>query len=406
MELYYPLVLDGATGTELQKRGYDGSVSTEQWVIEHPEAIQDLHDKYIKAGSDIVYAPTFGANRVKLEEAGIFNKVGEYNKKLVEIAKSGVRGRALIAGDMSPTGKFLAPVGDTSFEEFYDIYKEQAQALEDAGVDLFAVETMMTVPEARAAVLAIRDVSSKPIIVSFTCEKSGRTLTGSDVAAALLIFQGMGVDAFGLNCSVGPDDLLTQIKRLREYSELPLIAKPNAGMPINLDGNTRYDCPPEEFTRSIEDFAEAGVDIFGGCCGTTPEHIETISRKLADLTMVKPDPKALKGKLPAATEKDPALVDPDVELGEIYAADDSLGEKIEEANAGDAPVISVRINRTEEAEVFADFQQDIRKALCIVSDDAEALETALRLYQGRPLYAGNLPDDVLVPLAEKYGIII
>ena len=198
MELYFPLVLDGANGTELQKRGYDGSICTETWVLEHPEVMMQLQKEYIEAGSNVIYAPTFGANRVKLEENGIFNQVADYNKRLVAVSREAAEGTgALVAGDIATTGKFLAPVGDVTFDELYDIYHEQAEAIADAGADMFVIETIMTVPDARAALLAVRDVTDKPVLVSFTCDEKGRTLTGSDVLAAMVIMQGMEADAFG-----------------------------------------------------------------------------------------------------------------------------------------------------------------------------------------------------------------
>ena len=265
MELYFPAVLDGATGTELQKRGYTGGGCAEAWLLEHPDAILDVQRRYVAAGSNIIYTPTFGANRVKLEANGIFNRVEEFNLRLAALSKEAAAGRALVAGDIAPTGLFLAPLGTAGFEELVEIYAEQAAALEKAGVDLFVIETMMTLPEARAALLAVRSVSKKPVIVSFTCDENGRTLTGTDAAAALTVMQGMGADAFGLNCSVGPREILEQMERLRPWAEIPLAAKPNAGLPRTVDGRTVYDCPPEEFAECARGFAENGVALFGGC---------------------------------------------------------------------------------------------------------------------------------------------
>ena len=230
MELRFPLILDGATGTELQKRGYTGDVCAEQWTLDHPDAIIDIQRGYVAAGSQVVYTPTFGANRRKLEESGLFNCTADYNRRLAELSAQAVQGKALRAGDMSPTGAFLSPLGDVSFEELVDIYTEQAAGLERAGVDLFVIETMMTLSDARAAVLAVRSVSDKPIFVTFTCDENGRSVSGTDITAALVVLQGMGIDAFGLNCSAGPEQMLLQLKRLREYARVPLIAKPNAGM--------------------------------------------------------------------------------------------------------------------------------------------------------------------------------
>jgi len=405
MELHFPIILDGATGTQLQLRGYAGGISAEQWVLEHPEAIEDLHSKYIEAGSQVVYAPTFGANRVKLEESGVFNQVSEYNHRLVEIAKKNADGRALVAGDISSTGKILAPLGDTRFEELYEIYLEQAEALEDAGVDLFVIETMMSVPEARAALLAVKSVSSKPVFVSFTCNENGRTVMGTDPAAALVLFQRMGVDIFGLNCSTGPDQMLKQIRRLNRYAEVPLMAKPNAGLPQIVNGETVYDCPPDEFTALQDEFAAAGVGVFGGCCGTSPDHVRLIAEKAKHGPFVRPEPD-FGGKIAVPTEKDLYLLPPDLEIGRIYPCDDLLEDAFDEVDDSDDLIMTIEIKSEDELPDFEDVQFAIPRPLCILCNDAELLEKALRLYQGCAIYAGDLGDEELVPLSRKYGLII
>ena len=224
MEIRFPLILDGATGTELQKHGYAGDVSAEQWTLAHPDIMREIQRGYVAAGSQVLYTPTFGANRQKLEERGIFNRTADFNRRLAALSREAADGRAWIAGDLAPTGLFLAPLGEASFEDLVDIYTEQAAGLEEAGVDLFVIETMMTLSDARAAVLAVRSVSDKPIFVSFTCDESGRSLSGTDVTAALTVLQGMGISAFGLNCSTGPEQMLVQLRRLREYARVPLIA--------------------------------------------------------------------------------------------------------------------------------------------------------------------------------------
>ena len=226
MEIRFPLILDGATGTELQKRGYGGDVSAEQWTLEHPDVIVGIQRGYVAAGSQVLYTPTFGANRQKLEERSIFNQTADYNRRLAALSREAAGGKAWIAGDLAPTGLFLAPLGEASFEDLVDIYTEQAAGLEAAGVDLYVIETMMTLSDARAAVLAVRSVSDKPIFVSFTCDESGRSLSGTDVTAALTVLQGMGISAFGLNCSTGPEQMLVQLRRLREYARVPLIPTP------------------------------------------------------------------------------------------------------------------------------------------------------------------------------------
>lgn len=405
MELYSPYILDGATGTQLQLRGYDGSECTEKWVLEHPGELIGLQEEYLRAGSRILYTPTFGANRVKLEENGIFNQVEEYNLRLAALTKKAAAGRALVAGDMAPTGKFLAPLGDMSFEDLTDVYREQAAALEKAGVDLFIVETLMTVSDARAALLAIREVSRKPVIISFTCDASGQTLMGSDVTALVTIFQGMGADAFGLNCSVGPDELLKQFRRMRPYAEVPLLAKPNAGMPKIRDGQTVYECEPEEFTAHTEELAQAGVALFGGCCGTSPAHIARIREKLEGVLPAKPQPWALAGKLPLATEKQVFPTDPAVSAPVPIPAGPDLTERLEEVMESGLPLVSVAVSSKADVEYLADCQGDISKPLCLAAEDAGILEAALRVYQGRAMYDGNLPEEALRPLAEKYGLI-
>lgn len=405
MELYFPAVLDGATGTELQKRGYTGGGCAEAWLLEHPDAILDVQRRYVDAGSDIIYTPTFGANRVKLEANGIFNRVEEFNLRLAALSKEAAAGRALVAGDIAPTGLFLAPLGTASFEELVEIYTEQAAALEKAGVDLFVIETMMTLPEARAALLAVKSVSAKPVLVSFTCDEHGRTLTGTDPAAALVVMQGMGADAFGLNCSVGPREILEQMERLRPWAEIPLAAKPNAGLPRTVDGRTVYDCPPEEFAECARGFAENGVALFGGCCGTDEGHIAALRAALADVVTAPPAPD-FGGMIPCASEKDAFLLDPAAEMPEPFACDGELADNIEDAQDEGAETVAVRVETLADAEDFADAQYAVKVPIFIESADAAALEAALRAYQGRAIYSGPLADDVLVPLAEKYGLII
>ena len=360
MELHFPLILDGATGTQLQKRGMTSGVCSEQWVLEHPATIQELQRDYIAAGSQIVYACTFGANRVKLEENGIFGQVRDYNMRLVALSKEAAAGKAWVAGDIAPTGKFLAPMGDMTFEELVEIYTEQAAALEEAGVDLFVIETMMTLPEARAAVLAVKSVSRKPVFVSFTCDEKGRTLTGTDVAAALLVMQGMG--------------------------------------------KTVYRCTPEEFAACVPELAAAGVAIYGGCCGTEAGHIQRLAACTRDADIQPPKPER-PDLLPLATEKVPALLPADVSCGAVLPCDENLGDALEAAEESADPVTAIRIEGAEQLPVFAENQFAVTKPLCILTEDAAVLEQALRLYQGRAMYEGDLPEAVLAPLRGKYGLV-
>lgn len=405
MQIRFPLILDGATGTELQKCGYKGDVSAEQWVLDNPESIVGIQKGYVAAGSNVLYSPSFGANRRKLEEHGIFNRTADYNRRLAALSQKAADGRAFVAGDISPTGLFLSPLGEASFEELVDIYTEQAAGLEQAGVDLFVIETMMTLSDARAAVLAVRSVSDKPIFVTFTCDENGRSLSGTDITAALTVLQGMGIDAFGLNCSAGPAEMLPQIKRLREFSRVPLIVKPNAGMPEIQGGKTVYNCPPEQFVELVPEFLASGVAIFGGCCGTTSEHIAALSKALQNAEPVAPAPK-FADLLPASTEKLTAYLPVDARHGTILTVTDELEDELSDALDTDDAMVAVRLDTWDEVELFADCQYMISKPLCIVCDDADILEAALRAYQGRPLYEGTLPDSALAPLVSKYGVII
>ena len=405
MELRFPLILDGATGTELQKYGLGGGDCPEAWILEHPDVIREIQRAYVEAGSDVIYAPTFGANRIKLEAQGYRHAVEDFNLRLAALSRGAAAGKALVAGDIAPTGHFLSPLGDVSFEELVETYTEQATALEKAGVDLFVIETMMTVAEARAAVLAVRSVSRKPIFVSFTCDEKGRTLSGSDVVAVLQIMQGMEIDAFGLNCSVGPEEMVTQLRRLHEYAQVPLIAKPNAGIPEIRGDETVYNCPPEQFTAHLQEMAEAGVRIFGGCCGTTAEHIRALKTGTALLQPAQILPQRT-DLLPPATEKEVFWLDPAVEIGEVISCSEDLEEDLLDAMDEDTPVIALAIRETKDLELFAENQYMIRKPLCLVCEDIGLLEQALRLYQGRALYCGALPEEALVPLVRKYGLLL
>ncbi len=405
MEMHFPLILDGATGTELQKRGYMGNVSAEQWVLDNPKSIIEIQKGYVEAGSNVVYSPSFGANRRKLEEHGIFNRTEEYNRRLAELSQKAVGGKAWVAGDISPTGMFLSPLGEASFEELVDIYTEQAAGLESAGVDLFVIETMMTLSDARAAVLAVRSVSDKPIFVTFTCDESGRSLSGTDVTAALTVLQGMGISAFGLNCSAGPEQMLIQLRRLREYARIPLIAKPNAGMPQIINGKTVYNCSPDEFVAYADEILAAGVAVFGGCCGTTEKHIAALSKALFGKKIVPPAPQH-SDMLPASTEKMPMYLPTDAKHGKVLDVTDALEDILSDELDTDDVMVAIRLSGWEDVDIFADCQYMISKPLCIVCDDAEVLESALRVYQGRALYEGNLSADDLKPLCDKYGLII
>lgn len=403
MNITFPLLLDGAMGTQLHKKGLTPGCCPEQWVLEHPEVCESIQRAYVDAGSQVIYAPTFGASSAVLENHGIFSEVESYNRALVGLARRTAGDRALVAGDISSIGAMLYPLGDTSFEELYGVYLEQAQALENAGVDLFVIETMTNIAEARAALLAVKEVSTKPVFVSFSCDANGKTMMGTDVCAALQIMQSMGADAFGLNCSVGPAEMLPQIKRLFEHAYIPLIAKPNAGLPESVDGETVFSVDAETFAGYIPALAEAGASIFGACCGSDETYIAAIRKALDGVSVKAPAPKKTE-LFPCATEKELFLLDPALEDMEVYPCDDELEDNISEPDKGE--VLGIEIKSLEDVAAFSDVQYAIRNPLCLVCDDAALLEKALRAYQGTAIYSGALGENVLLPLAKKYGLIL
>lgn len=404
MELYLPLILDGATGTELQKRGFRGDIAAEQWVLDHPDTILEIQRGYADAGSDVLYSPTFGGNRVKLEESRIFNRTEEINERLALLSKKAAAGHALVAGDLAPTGLFTVPLGDATFDELVEIYSEQVAGLERAGVDLYVIETMMTISDARAALTAVRNLTDKPVLVSFTCDENGKTITGSDAEAALVILQSMGASAFGLNCSVGPEDLVPTFQRLRRYARVPLAAKPNAGKPELVDGKTVYRCEPEQFAACVPAYAASGVQLFGGCCGTDARFIRVLREAVMKETMVPPCPEYT-DKLICATEKHVFEIDPSAACGRILVPGPELADSIDAENASPDPFISVRLNTLEDAELLTDEIYELEKPLCIVCDDAGVLEYMLKAYNGRALYDGSLPEETLSRLRDRYGLI-
>lgn len=405
-----PVLLDGATGVQLQERGMPRGACTEAWILDHPDALLELQRAYVDAGSQVLLAPTFGANRAALARHGIEGKTEAYNKRLVELSRQAAGGKALVAADLSPTGLFIPPFGETPFDELVDIYAQQARACEEAGADLFVLETATTMPDARAAVLAVRSVSRKPVWVSFTCDENGRTLSGTDVLAAMIIMQGMGVSAFGLNCSAGPEAMLEQLRRLTPYAAVPLIAKPSAGLPGTANGETVYRCPPEEFARYAEEMAAAGVRVFGGCCGTGPEHIAALKQAVERLDFTKfTPPERDPDVIPCASEREARFITPDVDVGEAIECTPDLMEDILNAEE-DCPqgALKIAVLEQDDLDIFAENQYAVKDALCLYSDVPELLEGALRAYQGRAFWDGTveLEPEFLQEMSDKYGLIL
>ena len=270
-------LMDGATGSNLMKAGMPRGVCTEQWVLKHPDAILTLQSAYKAAGSDMVYAPTFCANRIALSGYGLQDDVSRMNRELVALSKKAVGSGVLVAGDMTTTGKPADPEDSDGYQQLLDAYRAQAEALISAGADLIGVETMMGVNECVAAIEAIRSLGDIAVICTLSVQSDGKCYFDGSVFEAAEILEALGADAIGVNCSTGPDQLESVIRTLKNTCTLPIIAKPNAGMPkISDSGEAVYSMEAGEFARHMERLVEAGASLIGGCCGTTPEFIEAL----------------------------------------------------------------------------------------------------------------------------------
>lgn len=278
------VILDGATGSNLRAAGMPVGVCAEQWIYEHPQVILDLQRAYVEAGSQVLYAPTFSANRVGLGMHGLESQLGFLNRELVALAKEAAGGNALVAGDITTTGKILEPQGDTTYQELYDIYREQITVLAEAGVDLLVAETMLTVEETLVALDAAQSVCDLPVMCSLTLQADGSAMYGGNAVEMVEALQEMGAAAVGLNCSVGPDQLEAVVRSMKAAARVPLIVKPNAGMPdIDSQGHAHYSMGPSQFAESMKTLIESGARLVGGCCGTTPEHIRLLAQAVKDL---------------------------------------------------------------------------------------------------------------------------
>ncbi len=274
-----PLVLDGGMGTQLFDMGLGVSQCPHAWNIEHPDKVRAIHKAYYDAGADIIFTNTFGANKYRLSQFELQNKVSELNQGGVEAAKHLGDRPYLIAGDIGPTGYLLQPYGEHHPDDFVQCFRDQAHALEQAGVDLFAIETQSDPQEALATIKGIRKESTKPIIVSFSFQfgKQGhRTMMGTSPKEALEAVQDTDIQGFGVNCGEGMEKYLDLIPILRPLTTLPLMVKPNAGVPEMVGGITKYSESQSDFQRMIPQILSAGADLIGGCCGTTPDHIRVI----------------------------------------------------------------------------------------------------------------------------------
>ena len=271
------LLLDGATGSNLMASGMPRGICTETWVIEHKEIFQELQRAYIAAGSQVIYAPTFGGNRINLAKHGLTDRIEEINRTLVGYSRELAGDGVYVAGDITTSGSFITADGDYTYDDAFKMYQEQVKILADAGIDLIAAETMINIEETLAAVDAANSVCDLPIMCTMTVESDGSIFSGGNAIEAAVSLEAAGADAVGINCSVGPDQLVSVVRSIKENVSIPVIAKPNAGMPtIDDKGNAVYSMNPEDFASYMKILIENGASVVGGCCGTTPAFIRAL----------------------------------------------------------------------------------------------------------------------------------
>ena len=415
--------LDGAMGTQLQRRGLPLGAVPELANLEHPDWLADIHRSYVEAGSDILYANTFGANREKLARSG--RTVAEVVSAGVALARQAAAGRALVALDVGPLGQLLEPNGTLRFEEAYDRFAEVMEAGAAAGADLVVIETMADLNEARAALLAAKERTSLPVLVSMSFEADRRTFLGCGVASMALTLSGLGADAIGINCSLGPLEMAPLVDELKRWTDLPLLLKPNAGLPDPAGGG--YDIGPEQFAAALAGLGRAGVQLLGGCCGTGPEHIALLRRELggarrarraaavpaavcSGTRAVAIDRVRVIGERINPTGKkrfQQALREGDMDyiLSQALAQTDA-GADILDVNVGLPDVDEVRLL----PETVRALQAVTDAPLQLDSTDPAALEGALRACCGKAIVNSVNGDpetlEAILPLVKKYGAAV
>ena len=428
------LYLDGATGSNLVKAGMPSGVCPEQWILEHKDVMLKLQKDYVQAGTNILYAPTFTANRVKLAEYHLENNMSAMIHELVAISREAAASSpghtVLVAGDITMTGEQLKPMGKMELEELIDIYKEQILSMVDAGVDLLVVETMMSLAETRAALIAAKEVCDLPVIATLTFEADGRTLFGTDAKTAAIVLESLGASAIGANCSTGPAQMESIISDMVTHTRIPVIAKPNAGLPfLDENGNTCYNMEAEEFTEEMEVLVNAGAAILGGCCGTTPEFIRQIHDRFgteAKVTAVR-RPEGIRYLTSERITHSFGLEDGFFVVGERInptgkkalqaQLKEGSFEKViqfaEEQEACGAKVLDINMGMSgidEKASMLRALEEVsgvTNLPLSLDSSYVEVLEAALRHYPGRALVNSVSLEtekfEKLLPIVAKYG---
>lgn len=413
--------LDGGMGTMIQSAGLDAGHVPELLNLTHPEDIMKIHRAYAESGADIVYANTFGANRYKLSGTG--HTVAEVVSAGIGNARKAVDGKALVALDIGPIGQLLEPSGTLKFEEAYNCYKEIVLAGADA--DIIVLETMTDLYEVKAALLAAKENSGKPVLVTMTFEENQRTFTGVSPECMIAVAEGLGADAVGVNCSLGPVELMPVIRKICSLSKLPVIAKPNAGLPDPV--TNLFNVGPEEFAESASGLAELGVKIFGGCCGTTPAHIRAVTDALADKKYSPQKVGRGAGVCSAVNYVDisqPRVIGERINptgkkrFKEALLARDMdyiLGQAVEQIHAGaDILDVNVGLPGIDEKSMMTAAVKAIQgicdTPLQLDSTIPEVLEAGMRVYNGKPIVNSVNGEEesleTILPLVKKYGAAV
>lgn len=422
------LFFDGAMGTMLQAAGLLPGELPELWNIERPDTIREIHSAYLKAGADILKSNTFGANRYKLGDCGY--SVKELVSQGVLLAKEAIRtaGHGWTALDIGPTGKLLEPLGDLAFEDAVSAFREMVLAGVEAGADCILIETMSDIYEAKAAVLAAKENSSLPVFVTMTFDESGKLLTGGDLSVMAAVLEGLGVDALGMNCGLGPKQMVSLTAELRRLTNLPIIVNPNAGLPREENGKTIYDVAAEEFAGYMKMIVQAGACAVGGCCGTTPGHIAAMVQECKGLPCAVPEPVCrtvvTSGNRFVEFGKYPVIIGERINptgksrFKQALREHDIpylLGEGISQQDAG-AHVLDVNVGLPEidepamMCETVRELQAVSPLPLQIDTSDPVTMERAMRLYNGKPLVnsvtAKQASMEAIFPLVKKYGGVV
>ncbi len=428
------LYLDGATGSNLVKAGMPSGVCPEQWILEHSDVMLSLQKQYVASGTNILYAPTFTANRVKLREYGMEAQMEPIIHRLVSISKeaaqSSAKGRVYVAGDLTMTGEQLRPMGSMDLEELINIYKEQIRFLVDAGVDLLVVETMMSLAESRAALIAAKEVCDLPVMATMTFEEDGRALYGTDAVTAAVVLESLGACAVGANCSTGPAAMREIISSMAGVTRVPIIAKPNAGLPsLDERGQTCYSMGAGEFAEEMQTLVEAGASMLGGCCGTTPEHIRMIRERFGEEITCRV-PRRPENMRYLSSERQTVEFGLEGNFMIVGERINPTGKKLLQAQLREGTMDKVLAFAEEQEECGArildvnmgmsgiDEKAMMLRAieevsgvtslpLSLDSSHVEVLEAALRRYPGRALINSISLEtekfEKLIPLAAKYG---